>query len=295
MRANVRATVLALVAASALVAAAGTQQEPRSNPRFDATSVKPSAPQERFQPMAFLPGRFSAASVPLRQVLLNAFRLRSFQLAGAPDWLDDRFDITATVAGNPPVDQLQAMLRTLLVDRFGLVSHREMRDLPIYVLTIARTDGRLGTDLRRSGTDCAPIRLPRGVPAPPPPPPSVGVPPSSGPRDPNDIAGTCPSVGFPGQISYRNITMLQLGNLLGLFSGRPVADRTGMDGTFDVDLVFTPDQPSGAPGGPAPPAASSDAPSIFTAVQEQLGLKLEASRGPVDVLVIEHIERPTPD
>ena len=289
-------TVLALVAASALVAAIGAQQQPPSVQRFDATSVKPSAAQQRFQPMAFLPGRFSAANVPLRQVLLNAFRLRSFQLAGAPDWLDDRFDITATVAGNPPVDQLQAMLRTLLVDRFGLVSHREMRDLPIYVLTAARADGRLGADLRRSGPDCAPIRLPRGIPAPPPPPPpSAGVPPSSGPRDPNDLAGTCPSVGFPGQISYRNITMLQLGNLLGLFAGRPVADRTGLDGVFDVDLVFTPDQPSAAPGGPAPPAASSDAPSIFTAVQEQLGLKLDASRGPVDVLVIDHIEHPTPD
>ena len=100
----------------------------------------------------------------------------------------------------------------------------------------------------------------------------------------------------PGLISARKMTMTQLANLLSRFLNCVVIERTGLTGDFDVDLVYTPDQmPTGRDGGPPPLTGPSDGPSIFTALQEQLGLKLESTRGPVEVLVIDSVQEPTPD
>ena len=180
------------------------------------------------------------------------------------------------------------MLRALLESRFALATHRETRQLPIYELVLSRADGRPGPGLRPSSPECAGIRFPTlapGMPVPPPPPP--------GPAQMLPLGvGTplrCPSVFAAGWISGREVTLDILATRLSLLAGRPVVNRTGLTGSFDVDLAYTPD----AAFGPPAPFARADGPSLFTGLQEQLGLRLDAARGPVDVLVIDRVEQPT--
>jgi uncharacterized protein (TIGR03435 family) len=173
------------------------------------------------------------------------------------------------------------MVRTLLADRFKLTVHDEVRDLPVYALVTARSDGRPGPQLRRVEVDCAALYDDGPRPATP------------GPG--KDACGAFRGLGT-SRITGHAVTMLMLANLVVRGSvGRMVLDRTGLSGAFDLDLEWTPERTAlsadASPG--APPA--SEGPSIFTALQEQLGLKLDSRRGPVDVLVIDHVERPTED
>jgi uncharacterized protein (TIGR03435 family) len=269
---------------------------------FEVASVKQNKPGASPSRLDFeAGGRFTARNIPLRTLILIAYRIQGFQLSGGPDWLNDRFDIVAKAEGNPPVNELQLMLRTLFSDRFKLTVHHETRELPIYALVMDRSDGRMGAQLRRSGVDCAPINAPAGAPPPPPPPPASKALDGPGPvdADPNRVGQGCASMLLPGRMSGRMMTMTQVANTLTRFLSRPVIERTGLTGNFDLDLEYTPDQMLlSGPGGPPLPATlapSSDGPSIFTAVQEELGLKLESMKGPVDVLVIDHVEQPMPD
>jgi uncharacterized protein (TIGR03435 family) len=164
----------------------------------------------------------------------------------------------------------------------------ETREQPIYALMLARRDGRLGEKIMPSTVDCTP--------------------PANG-RDPARFAppapGVRPKCGFmigPGRINVGGQTMASLAQTLSRFVGGIVVDKTGLTEAYDVELTFAPgpgirfagrDLPP-QPGG-TPPIANSDAPSVFTAVQEQLGLKLEATKGPVDVLVVDSAEKPTPN
>jgi uncharacterized protein (TIGR03435 family) len=178
--------------------------------------------------------------------------------------------------------------RSLLVERFHLGVHNEAREMPIFALILARSDGKLGPRLHPSSTDCAALmasmRARGGPPAPPPP----------GERLP------CGIRMFPGNLSGGASTIAQLTNVLARFVNRTVVDRTGLAGAFDLDLQWTPDQmPQGRgdppPGLPPLPAIDPNGPSIFTAVQEQLGLKLESTRAQVDMLVIDRAEHPMED
>src|SRR5580700_2094836 len=183
-------------------------------------------------------------------------------------------------------------------ERFKLAVRRETRQLPVYALAMARKDRTMGADLRRSGMECAPIRIAASFPnaPPPPPPPGPQAPAGRADQDPNRFGQGCGGMLTQGLISGRKMTLTQLANLLARFLNKSVLDMTGLSGDFDIDLVYTPDQTPTAPdGGPRPVTGPSDGPSIFTAIQEQLGLKLESTRGPVNVLVIDHVERPTPD
>jgi len=174
------------------------------------------------------------------------------------------------------------MLRTLLEERFKLVVHQETRDLPIYALTLARSDGKLGPKLVRSDVDCDKViaELAEAIR-------KTGRPPLGPPGQ----APPCSTGGPPGKFTGNDITMQMLADVLIASVNRMdavdrvVVDRTGLSGGFDLTLEWTPDELV---------AASSGA-SIFTALQEQLGLKLEPTRGPVEVIVIDHVERPTPD
>ena len=189
--------------------------------------------------------------MPLRFVVLEALGLLDHQLIGAPNWTTSaRFDISATFPqGSVPERDWRPMLHKVLVDRFGLTVHRETRDVPTYDLVLMRRDGALGAQLARTDGSCE-------------------TPPS------------CTLLVNRQSLTARTQSIQKITPALQSLTGRPVVDRTGLTGTFDIDLRWS---------------ASDDGPSIFTALQEQLGLKLEPSRGPFEVVIIDAVRRPTPD
>jgi uncharacterized protein (TIGR03435 family) len=179
-------------------------------------------------------------------------------------------------------------MKALLADRFKLVTHTEKREQQMFTLVLARTDRKLGEKMTSSGADCSPSGpngRGRGAAALPAP-------------------GERPKCGFmigPGRLFAGGQTMAAFATNLSRFVGGIVVDKTGLLGSYDIELSFAPDPGINFAGrdlppqpGPAPVAAS-DAPSIFAAVQEQLGLKLEASKGPIEVLVVDSVEKPTQD
>ena len=295
----------------------GGQAPPSAPPglSFEVASIKPNNSGDGRVMLGNQPGRFTATNVTLRQLIRNAYQLQDFQITGGPGWLNaDHYDIVAKIdaavqeqinaarggagavgpmamPGQGPTP-LQLMLRSLLAERFKLVTHMETKDSPIYALVVARTDGRLGPQLKKSDTDCAALMAAargRGPGAMPPP-----GPPQPGERVPCGIR-----IG-PGNMAIGGASLAQVANSLGMFVGRIVLDRTRLEGPYDADLTWTPDQmPQRAPGTPGDQPIrvngvdiDPNGPSIFTAVQEQLGLKLDSQRGPVDVLVIDRAEKP---
>jgi uncharacterized protein (TIGR03435 family) len=175
------------------------------------------------------------------------------------------------------------MLKDLLIDRFQLRAHSATQDRPIYALVVARKDGKLGPQLRRSNVDCDKIAAE-----------ALAVRGGAPPEVPKGEHPPC-SIGFSGagQMSARSKPLSQLLTFFSQVTQRPVVDRTGIEGSFDVDLMWRPNPVSS--GAENPDAASVDLgrPSIFTAVQEQFGLKLESVNAPLTTLVVDNIERPT--
>jgi uncharacterized protein (TIGR03435 family) len=228
----------------------------------------------------------------LKGLVQFAYRVQSFQVTGGPGWMDsDRFDIVAKgdekddgnafsgdQSGRPTITQL--MLRALLADRFKLAVRNEPRDQQMYALIVARADGRLGSDLRRSTTDCADVN-PQAL---------------DKARAADRSAVTCGIRLGLGTMAMGGATLSQLATTLSGLMDRSVVDRTGLEGTFDGSLKWTPDQstPGLAVKAGFAPAGLVDpnGPSLFTAVQEQMGLKLDSRKGPVDVVVVDRAERP---
>jgi len=299
---SMRKTLVAVLIALA-PAAVFTQQPPAtpadSSLAFEVASIKLNNSGDNRVGLGAAPNsdRFNATNVTLRLLIRQAYQIQDFQMDGGPKWLDtERYDIVAKapapiltlVQGRPPAGPgapgpLQFMLRALLADRFKLAVHNETKEQSVYALVKARSDGKLGSRLTPSTTDCAALfRGGRGAPPPPVP----------GERPP------CGMMLAPNRMLGGAMSMAQLAQALSPRVNRVVLDRTGLTGAFVLDLEFTPDQPGpgGAlqPGG-GPQTAPSDGPSIYTAIQEQLGLKLDSQRGPVDVLVIDHAEQPTTD
>jgi uncharacterized protein (TIGR03435 family) len=282
----------------ASLASAQTTQPAGPEPTFEVASVKPNKTGQAGGSLTMPPGRFTASNIPLKVLVTNAYQLSFFQVVGGPDWVsNDRFDIAARAPEGTPPEQTRAMVRTLLKDRFKLVVHMEIRDTPIYALVKARADDRLGPTLKRSTTDCGPIRAQRAaaiaevararggrVPVPPPPAPNEPV-----------VCQMRVSGRGSATLTYRagNITMSVLANALRPYVGREVVDRTGLMGEFDFDLQFAPPPTTGSVDAGIPVAPLDDAASVFTALQEQLGLKLESTRGPVELMVIDSAERPS--
>jgi uncharacterized protein (TIGR03435 family) len=265
-------------------------QQPAA-PAFDVATVKVnvSGPGPSFGLMLLPGGRVFAQNLPVREVIRAAYGLEDSQLQGGPGWLrTTRVDLEARAGSAATIDSARAMTRRLLAERFRLVTHTETRQLPIYELVMARSDRTPGRGLRASGKECAPVTLPPGMPPAPPPPAGGGMPIMPG-------GFQCPSGLLPGHLSLRSLDMTVFASVLWrrLFQ-RPVIDRTGLSGPFDIDLTYLPDLETinGRPASenPSLPAAILGAPSIFTAVQEQLGLKLESARGLVDVILIDRIE-----
>jgi uncharacterized protein (TIGR03435 family) len=278
---------------SLLLAAALALQATSTQPSFEVASVKQNKSGTGFVQIAAPGGQFKATNVPLRMLIRNAYQLQDFQIIGAPSWVDtDRFDINAKAEGDPgpavvapgQPGPIMLMIRSLLADRFKLKVHTETREMPIYALVLTRSDGKLGSALNRSTTDCAALRAASRNAPPPVPAPGERM--------------MCGMRIAPGMISGGGIPLSQLATQLSVSVQRIVVDKTGLGGDYDFDLKWTPDQlPQGTPppGAPPLPPIDPNGPSIYTAVQEQLGLKLDSQRGPVNVLVIDGVEHPTED
>jgi uncharacterized protein (TIGR03435 family) len=270
-----------------------------TRPSFDVVSIRPNRTNQGIPLVVFQPGgRMIAANVNIRQVILVAYGIENLQLVNAPDWTTtERFAIEARTSEATPTSTIRLMLRSMLADRLGLVTHSERRELPIVALTMARADKRPGPKLRPSGPECAPVRPPEGIPIPPPPPPP---PPGAANAAPiriiletdEPLGRRCGAMVAPGWMSARSITMQEFTRQLSPVLRRPVINETGLAGQFDYDVIFSPEGLGGALVGP-PPASVSDAPSLETALRDDLGLRLESRRGPVDVIVVDRIERPT--
>jgi uncharacterized protein (TIGR03435 family) len=257
---------------------AGVQLPPASgiSPIFEAASVRQNTSPEGFVQLGIQPdGRFTASNVPLRMLIRNAYQLQDAQLIGGPDWISShRFDVVAKAEGSvpwnfpgpgAPAGPLQIMLQALLAERFHLKVHKETRELPIYAMRLARSDGRLGPQLRPVVVDCAAAMAGargRGTPSQPPAP-------GERPR--------CGTLLVPGRIAGGGLLMSQFVISLSQSVQRIVVDRSGLSGYYDIDLTWTPDQ------------------TIFAALREQVGLKLDSTTSPVDVLVIDHVEPPITD
>jgi uncharacterized protein (TIGR03435 family) len=273
----------AMAAASVLFFSFGAFAQPAATPRpqFEVASIKLNKSAGGFGMVRPSPGgRFTLTNVPLQLVLTIAYRIKEFQLSGAPAWLtQERYDIEAKADGNPSLDAMLPMLQTLLEDRLQLKFHHETKELPIYALVTAKA-GKLHES---EGGECPPMpdRLP-----PPPEPGKLPSPPCGG------------MFRTPGHVVGQKVAMAQLTDLLSNMSGRIVLDKTGLTGKYEINLDYTPEQsqlqlpPGGDPGIPVP-RPDPNGPSLFTALQEQLGLKLESQKGPVEIMVIDHVERPS--
>jgi uncharacterized protein (TIGR03435 family) len=203
----------------------------------------------------------------LANIIREVYQLQTYQIAGGPDWIDrDRWDIVAKGNGDPPFARVLVMMQTLLAERFKLAMHRETRDMPVYALVASRVDGRLGSQIAPTDRDCLAL--------------AGAAREQGGTARPPDDRPRCGVSMKTGHLRSGAARMTDIARNLSSVTGRMTVDRTGLTGSYDVDLSWN-DEPDG--------------PSLFTAIQEQLGLKLEARRGPVDVLVIDSAERATED
>jgi uncharacterized protein (TIGR03435 family) len=298
-----------------LTSSAAWAQTAENSPAFEVASVKPAAPivgnrvmvGMRGGPGSSDPGQITYNNVTVKNLLMNAYGVKGFQISG-PGWLDsERYDIVAKVPRGATKEQFMVMLQNLLTERFKLTLHRERKDLPMYALVV----GKNGPKMKESVEDAAP----------------KGGEPADGPAA---VMGThtVDRDGFPvlsPAAAGRTAVSLALmnGNVRMTASKQPmsglaedlsrqldlpVVDMTGLTGKYDFTLYFSPEAlvgmrlgappapgpPPGEGGGGVPDASAPDAqsnPSIFTALQEQLGLKLEQRKGPVDLLVIDHLEK----
>jgi uncharacterized protein (TIGR03435 family) len=257
---------------------------------FDVASVKPSVATGGPRGISFSPsGRFAWNSMTLKQLMQSAYaEIEYKQIVGGPLWIDSaRFDIAATSSdalreigpdGSPR--GLFARLRTLLEDRFALRTHVETRTLPVYALLPASTPFASGPALHKTSIDCATVIRDAAA--------------GRGSVAPGQPAPPCSLRTAIGRLTGHSITMQQLVNMLSGPALRPVVDRTALAGVYDVEVKWGEELPPGTllNGAPPPPP---DGPSLFTAVREQLGLKLEATRADLPVLVIDSASMPTPN
>jgi uncharacterized protein (TIGR03435 family) len=272
--------------------------------KFDVASIKPasSACEASFCPPTGCPnevelhvlrdrarrsvhGTFHVQNVPLHLLIQLAYNAKDYQIVGEPVWANsERYDVTAKTETNASFEQMRPMLRSLLAERFNLSLHRGTKELPVYELTAAK--GGLKTEeascVNRDPND---------------PPPPLGSKPCGGVRSAMFPGGSSRLEGF-------GVPMSKLVEVLADRIGRTVVDKTGFSGTFNFRLDFSPDDaasnpkfaPTAAAGPERPiPGTNVQTPTIFAALQEQLGLRLRAAKGQVEVLVIDHVQRPSPN
>lgn len=230
-------------------------------PEFEVSTIKPSTFMEGVRLQLDPSGLFSTRATSLAALITFAYDLHARQILGGPGWLDqEKYDIRAKPdqPGKPSLKQLKAMLRELLADRFQLAFHRDIRNLSVYALAVAKSGPKLA-------------------------------------RDDSDPNGVFSGIGIGlGRLGFTNIAMAEFASMLqgGSIMDRPVVDQTGLGSSrYDLALKWTPDAPPSQPG--APPDNTDTPPDLFTALQQQLGLKLESVKATVEVLIIDRAEKPS--
>jgi len=270
-----------MIAATWLIVAAAHGQSP-GRLAFEAASIKPNLSMEARQELDLQPGgRFTATNAPVSRLISGPYRVQEFQIIGLPGWASsERFDIVARAEGDPTDDQALMMLRSLLEDRFKLVAHMEKREQTVFALMLVRSDRRLGPGMREA-PPCAPGTATAAPNSTTPAPARRGV---SSDRPCRAYATS------NGLISGQGNTIPRFAGVLQRFVGSTVIDKTSLTGTYDLKLEWTPESRT---AGRVDAVATGQA--IFTALREQLGLKLESTKAPADVLVVDRIERPAVD
>jgi uncharacterized protein (TIGR03435 family) len=235
-----------------------------ANPSFEVATIKPSKPDDQRKAFIVRGNQFSIINQPLTQIISFAYDVQAKQVIGLPDWAEsDKFDIDGKPDGEgaPSGKQWKIMIQKLLAERFELKFHKDKKELSVYVLSVSKTGQKM------TKNDSAPNGL--------------------------------PGLFFQGlgKLNVRNALMSDFTGLMqSAVLDRPVVDQTGLTGRFDFTLNWTPDdsQFGGMGAKVPPPTDSADAPpNLYTAIQEQIGLKLEATRAPADVMVIDHVTKPS--
>ena len=238
------------------VVLAATLSAQAPRPSFEVASVKKLAEPASLPPTKTGPLRFYSPNATVASLILFAYNVRDFELFGGPDWMrKDQFEINAGAAAAVSDDEKRLMMQSLLEDRFKLVARRDRREMRFSALVLAGSDGRVGPTLTVCSDSAAP-QAPVRIPR-------GGVP----------VSARCAAVSQIARLAAANLRM-------------PVVDKTGLTGTWNYELVYL------------DPSAREPEPELIaftTALEEQLGLKLESARGPVDVLVVESVQQPTPD
>lgn len=244
---------------------------------FEVASIRPSA-RTQPAPLPSSPDQLVRAGFTLQQLVQYAFDRSEFNVAGGPDWVSSaRFDVTAKAEHAVTLTEMRSMTRRLLEDRFALKTHNEMRELDVYAIVLARKDGATGPQLKRASFDCTPFM--------------TGARPMS--ESPLNERGTalCLSMAVIAAddgmaVTFRGSPIEPLARRLQGIVRRPVIDRTGLSGIYDIELKFTVDGAA---------VHREGYPALMTAMDEQLGLKLESRKEPVEVLVIDEAQPPTPN
>ena len=266
-----------------LVASRAESQTASELPAFEVISIKPRLPDAPPGAIPNAPDRFVRPNVTVSGLIEYAYELRAFQIIGGPAWVrSDRFEVSAKAETAVSQAQMRLMVQRFLAERFGLQVHRETREMDTYALVTARRDGQLGEKMKSSERDCGPII-------------------DAGNQRPRDANGPPPCAWFVALMNGNSFARLRLTGIrvprfaavLEPMAARKIVDRTNLTGTYDIEMDFLPDP--GLLGLPIPNANAlqqSDIPPLATAIQDQLGLKLESERAPVDVILIDAVKPP---
>jgi uncharacterized protein (TIGR03435 family) len=253
----------------------------QAQPSFEVASIKPSNSADQRPFFKFEPGgRLSVLNVPVKRLIELAYDINDYQISGGPGWMgSDLFDITAKADGPVAFDRQPLMLQSLLDDRFHLVIHRETREMPVYALVVSKTGPKF-KDAHESDPN---------------------IPQLQGRTDlPGNGARPRVTIIRRGRLTTQGINIPAFAFQLSRVLGRRVLDNTGLTGMYDLNLEWQPDenqaamfQAMGVPEGFGAPPPDWPGPTLFTALEEQLGLRLESRKGPVEMFAIEKIEKPS--
>lgn len=255
------------------------QERASGTATFEVASISENRSGEQDGLVRFENGRLTVTNLPVRWIVRWAYGLREYQIRGLPNWTETRYEIQATYS--PPSaghQAVRAMAQRLLAERFAMRARREQREMRVYHLVTADDTGRLGTKMKRSDVDCERLAAQPPVPLAP------------GQRQ----GPSCTAWVNYGMVHGFSRTMPQLASALDDLVGAPVVDRTGLTGYWDFDMQWSVPTPNDSQAELRTPPVESIA-GLFSALQDQLGLKLTVTRGPVDALAIDSISRPTPN